>query len=219
MRSFVKAPWLNWYPAELSRCRCSGSTPACKCLCWRACPARSWPRRGAPLGYEGAAEQRAGGQRHYLGGVDHVLDHHIFIRLMRQIENSRSVGDAIAQLADAIDVLLIVSAGRTNELGLAAEHTADGRRGAAGHGAIAVGQGGTHFENVANTVAKPRALFGQHIQQVAYLALDAIEAFLDQQSAVDDHAAGIRHQRGGISRRFLLATVNRIDIQRRMTRA
>src|ERR1700727_3808445 len=60
-----------------------------------------------------AGQQGVGGERHNFGGIHHILDQHVLVRLMGQVENSRAVGNAVAQLADAIDVLLIVGAGNS----------------------------------------------------------------------------------------------------------
>src|SRR6202043_1034729 len=109
---------------------------------------------------------------------------------MSQIENPRPVGDAVVQFADAVDVLLVVGPRRANELGRAADHTANGRRRAARDGAVAIRHGGVYFENIPDTVAEARALFDEIIQQRAYLFFHGIHALFDEQAAVVDHAAG-----------------------------
>src|ERR1700681_1392619 len=63
---------------------------------------------GAALASCGFVEQRPGGQGHHLRGVEHVIYHHVFVGLMREIENSRAIGDAVAQFTDPIDVLLVI---------------------------------------------------------------------------------------------------------------
>src|SRR6202046_5831084 len=67
-----------------------------------------------------AGQQGVGGERHDFGGIHHILDQHVLVRPMGQVENSRTIGNAVAQLADAIDVLLVVGTGRTDTFGLAA---------------------------------------------------------------------------------------------------
>ena len=64
---------------------------------------------------------------HDLGGIHHVVDVDIFVRLMRQIENARAVGDAIVHAADAVDVLLVVSAGRDDIFRRTPKHRLDRR--------------------------------------------------------------------------------------------
>ena len=52
------------------------------------------------------------------------------------------VGDAVVQVADAGDVLLVVGAGRADELRLAPEHRPDRRRHRLRHRQAGVGQHG-----------------------------------------------------------------------------
>src|SRR5216684_3153366 len=127
---------------------------------------------------------------------------------MGQIENSRTVGDAVPQFTHAVDVLLVVSPRRANELRVAADHTANGCSRTACHGAVAIRHGRPYLENVANTVAEARAIFDELLQQFAHLALRGVDALLDQQPAVDDHAAGIRYHGSRISGCFRLPAVN-----------
>ena len=83
-------------------------------------------------------------QRHDLGGIEHVVDADIFVGLVGEIEDAGAVGDAVLEPADAVDVLLVVGAGRDHVFGLQAEHLADrlgdgadDRRVALGHGRAA----------------------------------------------------------------------------------
>src|SRR3984957_8687099 len=105
-----------------------------------------------------AHQQCVGGQRHDFGGIHHVLDHHVFVRLMGELENSRTIGNAVAQLADAIDVLLIVGPRRADKLRFAAHHALNRRGGAARDRTIAVRHGGLHLENIAQLIGKTSAL-------------------------------------------------------------
>src|ERR1700721_324338 len=66
-----------------------------------------------------AGQQGVGGERHDFGGIHHIFDQHVLVRLMGQVENSRTIGNAVAQLADAIDVLLVEGTGGTAQFGLA----------------------------------------------------------------------------------------------------
>ena len=59
-----------------------------------------------------------------LADVDHVVDADPFVGLVGQVEDARAVGDAVVQVADAGDVLLVVGAGRDDVVRLAAEHLA-----------------------------------------------------------------------------------------------
>src|SRR5579871_2553925 len=68
-----------------------------------------------PLGQQGVR-----GKRHDLGRGDHVRDLNVLVRLMSEVQDAGPVGDAVAQMPDAVDVLLVVGARRVDELGLAA---------------------------------------------------------------------------------------------------
>ena len=57
-----------------------------------------------------------------LAAVEHVVDADIFVGLVREIEDARAVGDAVLQPADAVDVLLVVGAGRHHIFGRQPEH-------------------------------------------------------------------------------------------------
>ena len=63
-----------------------------------------------------------------LADSDHVVDADPFVGPVREVEDAGAVGDAIVQLADAGDVLLVVGAGRDDIFGLAAEDLADALR-------------------------------------------------------------------------------------------
>jgi hypothetical protein len=121
--------------------------------------------------------------------------------------------------ADAVDVLLVVGPRRAHELRRAAEHAANGRRRAAGHGAVAIRHGRPYFENISDTVSETRSLVRELVQQLAYHSFHAAHTLFDEQPTVDDHAAGVRYQGRRISGGFRLPTVNRIDVQSRMTGA
>jgi hypothetical protein len=52
------------------------------------------------------------GKGHNPCRIDHVLDPHILVRLVRQIENAGSIGDTVFQAAYAVNMFLVVGAGR-----------------------------------------------------------------------------------------------------------
>ena len=52
-------------------------------------------------------QQGVGRQRHDLGGGDHVVDADVLVGLVGQVEDAGAVGDAVAQAADTVDVLLV----------------------------------------------------------------------------------------------------------------
>ena len=68
---------------------------------------------------------------------------------LMEVEDAGTVGDAVAQMADAVDVLLVVGAGRADDRRLTAEHPAHGFRGGAHHRPVALGHRGSHFHQVA----------------------------------------------------------------------
>src|ERR1700690_212726 len=139
---------------------------------------------------------------------------------MRKIENSGTIGDAVAQSADPIDMLLVVGTGRADEFRIPSDDPADRRRGAASYRAIAVTHTGPHFEYVANAVAEFGALCDELIEDCRHFALHAVDALLDQQPAIDDHPAGIRHACRGIpALLFGLTAVDRVDIESGVARA
>src|ERR1700722_8569955 len=140
-----------------------------------------------------AGQQGVGGERHDFRGIHHILDQHVLVRLMGQVENSRTIGNAVAQLADAIDVLLVVGAGRTDKFGLAAQHALNRGRGAARDRPVAIRHGGLHLENIAQLIGKPLAFRRELVQQRAHFAFDAEHILFDEQAAIDHQSAGVRH--------------------------
>src|SRR5260370_19106579 len=60
------------------------------------------------------------------GGVHQVRDVHVFVRLMRDIQNARAVRDAVGDAGDAREVFLVVSAGAGDEAAAAAEDAVQG---------------------------------------------------------------------------------------------
>ena len=55
-------------------------------------------------------EQVVQRQRHHLRAFNHVIDADPFVGAMGEIQDARTVGDAVMQIADAGDVLLVVGA-------------------------------------------------------------------------------------------------------------
>ena len=74
-------------------------------------------------------------QHHDLRAFDHVLNAHIFIGLVGQIENARTVSNAVLQPTDPVDMFLVIGAGADNIIGFAAKGRLDGPRAGAGDGA------------------------------------------------------------------------------------
>ena len=66
-------------------------------------------------------------QRDDLRGVHQVVDAALFVRLVREIEDARAVGDAVRDAGDASDVLLVVGARAGHETAAAAEHAVRAR--------------------------------------------------------------------------------------------
>jgi len=48
---------------------------------------------------------------HHFGGVEHIGDADVLVRLVCQIQNTGSVGNTIVQSADSVDVFLILGTG------------------------------------------------------------------------------------------------------------
>src|SRR5271155_995467 len=117
-----------------------------------------------------AGQQRVGGERHDFRGIHHIVDQYVFVRLVGKVENARAIGNAVAQLTDAIDVLLIVGAGRADEFGLSAHHALNRGGGAARDRAVAIRHGGRYFKNIAELIAETLALSNELFQQRAHLA-------------------------------------------------
>src|ERR1035437_9788930 len=115
-------------------------------------------------------------------------------------------------------MLLIVGSRRANEFWLTTDHTTNRRRRTARDRAIAIRHGRPYFENIANTVFETRPFFDELIQQLQYLALDAVDTLFNEQPTVNDHATGIRHTGRRISRRLRLPAADRVDIQSGVTR-
>src|SRR5688572_4469632 len=65
------------------------------------------------------------GQREHLRRVDEIVNCTPLVRLMRQIQNSRSVRDAVANATEPIHVLVIVCAGTGHSHGRTTKHGAD----------------------------------------------------------------------------------------------
>ena len=61
-------------------------------------------------------------QRDDLGRVDQVVDTAVFVRLVREIQDARAVGDAVRHAGDPRDVLLIVGPGAGDQAAASAEH-------------------------------------------------------------------------------------------------
>ena len=123
------------------------------------------------------------------------------------------------RLADAIDVLLIVGAGRADDLRLAAEDLMHGLRRRRRHRPVAIGHGGRDAEEFAHVVAETGTLCGDAVEQRFHFALHGIERFFDEEAAVDDDAAGIRHaRRGQAFKVFAFAAMHRIDVHGRLPR-
>uniref|UniRef100_A0A0N4Z2S7 Ketoacyl_synth_N domain-containing protein n=1 Tax=Parastrongyloides trichosuri TaxID=131310 RepID=A0A0N4Z2S7_PARTI len=164
--------------------------------------------------------QVIGRSGHDLGRVGHVVDADPFVGLVRQVEHAGAVGDAVFQPADAVDVLLVIGAGRADELGLLPQHSLDGGGGGAGDGAVAVGHAGGHLEQVAHLVAEAVALRRQPVEDGLHLALHVVQRLLDQEAAVDDHAAGISDAgRGQAVEALGLTAVDGVDVHRRLASA
>ena len=115
-----------------------------------------------PVGYLGTEEDQGPSrslqhQRHDLGAVEHVLHADPFVGLVGEVQQAGTVGDAVVQPADAVDVLLVVGAGRDDIVGLPGQHPLDGGGGGADHRGVAVGHHRVHLEQVADLVAEGRA--------------------------------------------------------------
>ena len=68
-----------------------------------------------------------------LARIDHVLHLDVLIRLVGEGQDARAIGDAVVQLADAVDVFLIVGAGRHDHGGRLVQHGLDGAATALDH--------------------------------------------------------------------------------------
>ncbi len=94
------------------------------------------------------------GERHHLRRIHHVVDADILVGLMREIEDPRPIGDAVVQMADAGDVLLVVGAGRDDVLGVLAEDRAGRLGDAQPDRRVTVGHGRQGLEEIADGVAE-----------------------------------------------------------------
>jgi hypothetical protein len=65
-------------------------------------------------------------QCHDLGAVEHVVDTHPFVGLVREVEDAGPVGDAVLQPSDPVDMLLVIGAGGDDELRLPVQDPFDG---------------------------------------------------------------------------------------------
>ena len=70
-------------------------------------------------------QQHVEADRHDLRRFDHVGDADPLVGPVGEVENARAVGDAVVEVADAGNVLLVVGAGRDDIVRLAAEYLAD----------------------------------------------------------------------------------------------
>lgn len=73
-------------------------------------------RRSRAIALPRSGQEVGQNKGHDLGTVDHVLDPDPFVRLMRQVQQARPIGDAVLQPPDPVDVLLVICAGRSAEL-------------------------------------------------------------------------------------------------------
>ncbi len=149
-----------------------------------------------------------------------VGDPHIFVGLVGEIEDAGTIGDAVAQLADPVDVLLVVGARRAADLRGLAQHLLDRVAGHPHHRAIGLGHRGTDLEEISDLVAEVGTGLDQAVEHGPHLGLHFVEVFLDQQASVEHDTAAIGHDRGGqAAGGVALAAVDGIDVQRRRPRA
>ena len=107
----------------------------------------------------------------------------------------KGVGDAVVEVADAGDVLLVVGAGRDDDSparGRRPGHDASRHR--RGHRRVALGHQRQHFHQVAHLVVEFLALALQPVEDARSTSLLHVgEVLLEQEAAVDDQPAGVRH--------------------------
>ena len=117
---------------------------------------------------------------HDFGAVDHRGHFDVFIGLMGQFQDTGAVGDAVFQMADAVDVFLIVTAGGHDVFGGFAKGCLD--RG--GDGGDDGGVFGCHCWDdpldFANVVLEIFALGFYLFQHVGDFLLNVVDIFFDQ---------------------------------------
>ena len=159
------------------------------------------------------------GEREHFGGVHEVVDAALFVRLMREIENPRSVRDAMRDAGDAGDVLVIVGAGAGDQA------AARGRAPAAAPRSSAATTGEPSGVRTGCTTIKSRISYRKSGTSRACASssstisrLRRVEAFLEQEPAIEHGAAAV-----GDARRLdavdRLAAVDAVDVERRVPRA
>ena len=123
------------------------------------------------------------------------------------------------QVADPGDVLLVVGAGRADELGLAPQHAPDRSRHRLRHRHRRLGQHRMHLHHVAHAVPEARPLGRQPPQHAVHLALHLLEPLLDQEAPVEHQPAAVRHAGAGQPVMALgLAAMDGVEVQGRGAR-
>ena len=192
----------------------------------RHCRPAGRPRRSgccaARAGSPADAQQLQRRQRHHLGRGHQVVDRHELVGLVGEVEDARAVGDAVVQVADAGDVLLVVGAGRADEL----RPRARARRGSPP--ATACGTGMRRARSApaappsgrARRSGSPAARAASRSRMPCTSPFTSSSVLLDQEAPVDHQPAAVRHARAGQAVMALgLAAMDRVEVQGRGARA
>src|SRR4029450_4245920 len=131
------------------------------------------------------------GHREDFCRVDEIVDAAPLVRLMRESENARPIGHAVRDAGNPIDVLVVVGTRAGDELRRPAEHALNcGFQGPNQGGGARVADR-MYDHQVAQLISQARGVSGGTFEQRFDFRLRVFEAFLEQETAVEDGRAPV----------------------------
>ena len=127
-----------------------------------------------------------------LADFDHVGNADPFVRPVGEIENAGTVGDAIVQVADSGDMLLIVCTGRNDVVRLSSEDFANSLRDRCHDRRVTLRHQRQHLHQIPDRIVEFRPIARQPVENGCDLVLDRRYVFFQQETTVDDHPARVR---------------------------